>query len=111
MNAAAVHTGKPLCFQFDCLPAFFFDCFAGIGQLRRRRKAQEQALEIRASLRFRPSRRIEYAYVRPGRQLMGEPIAARVVLDVPVDPAFKERLRRKLWDLVQAQVRNRRGDA
>jgi len=32
-------------------------------------------------------------------------------LEVPVDPAFKERLRRKLWDLVQAQVRNRRGDA
>lgn len=32
-------------------------------------------------------------------------------LEVPVDPAFKERLRRKLWDLVQAQVRTRRGDA
>ena len=32
-------------------------------------------------------------------------------LEVPVDPAFKERLRRKLWDLVQAQMRNRRGDA
>jgi hypothetical protein len=33
------------------------------------------------------------------------------VLDVPVDPAFKERLRRKLWELVQEQLRNRRGDA
>ena len=32
-------------------------------------------------------------------------------LDVPVDPAFKERLRRKLWELVQEQLRNRRGDA
>ena len=31
--------------------------------------------------------------------------------DVPVDPAFKERLRRKLWDLLQEQLRNRRGDA
>ena len=32
-------------------------------------------------------------------------------LEVPVDPAFKERLRRKLWDLLQEQLRNRRGDA
>ena len=32
-------------------------------------------------------------------------------LEVPIDPAFKERLRRKLWDLVQEQVRRRRGDA
>ena len=32
-------------------------------------------------------------------------------LDVQVDPAFKERLRQKLWDLVQEQVRKRRGDA
>jgi hypothetical protein len=32
-------------------------------------------------------------------------------LDVPVDPAFKERLRQKLWDLLQEQVRKRRGDA
>ena len=32
-------------------------------------------------------------------------------LDVPVDPAFKERLRRKLWELVQEQVRQRKGDA
>ena len=31
--------------------------------------------------------------------------------DVPVDPAFKERLRQKLWDLLQEQVRKRRGDA
>jgi hypothetical protein len=31
--------------------------------------------------------------------------------DVPVDPAFKERLRRKLWELVQEQLRRRRGDA
>ena len=59
MNAAAVRTGKLLCFQFDCLPAFFFDCFTGIGQLGRRRTAHEQALKIRASLRFGPSRRIE----------------------------------------------------
>jgi hypothetical protein len=32
-------------------------------------------------------------------------------LDVPVDPAFKERLRQRLWELVQEQVRQRRGDA
>lgn len=32
-------------------------------------------------------------------------------IDVPVDPAFKERLRRKLWELVQEQLRKRRGDA
>jgi hypothetical protein len=32
-------------------------------------------------------------------------------MEVPVDPAFKERLRRKLWELVQEQIRNRRGDA
>lgn len=32
-----------------------------------------------------PSRRIDYAYVRPGRQLMGEPLAAQVVLDTPVE--------------------------
>jgi len=32
-------------------------------------------------------------------------------LDVPVDPAFKERLRKKLWELVQEQLRKRRGDA
>jgi hypothetical protein len=30
--------------------------------------------------------------------------------DVPIDPAFKERLRRKLWALVQEQLRQRRGD-
>lgn len=38
------------------------------------------------------------------------------LLDVPVDPRFKERLKRKLWKLVQDQVRRRererkRGDA
>ena len=27
------------------------------------------------------------------------------LLDVPVDPVFKERLRQRLWELVQAQVR------
>jgi len=32
-------------------------------------------------------------------------------LEVPVDPAFKERLRRKLWKLVQEQLRNRKSDA
>lgn len=32
-------------------------------------------------------------------------------VDVPVDPAFKERLRRKLWELVQEQLQRRRGDA
>jgi hypothetical protein len=32
-------------------------------------------------------------------------------LDVPVDPAFKERLRRKLWALVQEQMRQRRGES
>lgn len=34
MNAAAVHAGKLLCFQFDRCPAFFFDCLSSIGQLR-----------------------------------------------------------------------------
>ena len=29
------------------------------------------------------------------------------LLDVPVDPKFKERLKRKLWDLVQEQARRR----
>ena len=32
-------------------------------------------------------------------------------LDAPVDPAFKERLRQRLWELVQEQLRQRRGDA
>lgn len=32
-------------------------------------------------------------------------------LDVPVDPVFKERLRQRLWELVQEQIRQRRGDA
>lgn len=31
------------------------------------------------------------------------------LLDVPVDPAFKERLRQQLWELVQANARARRG--
>ncbi len=26
------------------------------------------------------------------------------LLDVPVDPAFKERLKQRLWDLVQEQL-------
>jgi hypothetical protein len=26
------------------------------------------------------------------------------LLDVPVDPAFKERLKQRLWELVQAQL-------
>lgn len=30
------------------------------------------------------------------------------LLDVPLDPRFKERLKRKLWDLVQEQARRRR---
>ena len=29
------------------------------------------------------------------------------LLDVPVDPKFKERLKRRLWDLVQEQARRR----
>ncbi len=29
------------------------------------------------------------------------------LLDVPVDPKFKERLKRKLWELVQEQARRR----
>jgi len=33
------------------------------------------------------------------------------LLDVPVDPAFKERLRQRLWQLVQEQLRRNRGDA
>jgi hypothetical protein len=32
-------------------------------------------------------------------------------LEVPVDPAFKERLRRRLWKLLQDQLRRRRSDA
>ena len=33
------------------------------------------------------------------------------MMDVKVDPAFKERLRKKLWDLVQEQSgRSRSGD-
>jgi hypothetical protein len=32
-------------------------------------------------------------------------------LDAPIDPAFKERLRQRLWELVQEQVRKHRGDA
>lgn len=31
------------------------------------------------------------------------------LMDVPVDPEFKERLRQRLWDLVQQRAR-RRGD-
>lgn len=31
------------------------------------------------------------------------------LLDVPVDPAFKERLKQRLWELVQAQVPGKRG--
>ena len=30
------------------------------------------------------------------------------LLDVPVDPKFKERLKRKLWELVQEQAQRRR---
>lgn len=29
------------------------------------------------------------------------------LLDVPVDPRFKERLKRRLWDLVQEQAARR----
>ena len=29
------------------------------------------------------------------------------LLDVPVDPRFKERLKQRLWDLVQEQARRR----
>ena len=29
------------------------------------------------------------------------------LLDVPVDPRFKERLKRRLWELLQAQTRGR----
>lgn len=29
------------------------------------------------------------------------------LLDVPLDPRFKERLKRKLWELVQEQARRR----
>ena len=35
-----------------------------------------------------PSRRIDYVYVRPGRQLTGEPLSAHVVLDAPVDDVW-----------------------
>jgi hypothetical protein len=30
------------------------------------------------------------------------------LLDVPVDPRFRERLKRKLWELVQEQARRRK---
>jgi hypothetical protein len=30
------------------------------------------------------------------------------LLDVPVDPRFKERLKRRLWELVQSQTRERK---
>ena len=30
------------------------------------------------------------------------------LLDVPMDPRFKERLKRKLWELVQEQARRRK---
>ena len=59
MNAAAMRTGKFLRFHFGCLPVLFFDCLAGIGQLRRRRTAHEQAFDTGPGLCFRPSRRIE----------------------------------------------------
>jgi len=32
------------------------------------------------------------------------------ILDVPVDPRFKERLKRKLWKLVQEQMAGRKPD-
>jgi hypothetical protein len=32
------------------------------------------------------------------------------VLDVPVDPRFKERLKRRLWRLVQDQLAGRKPD-
>ena len=34
------------------------------------------------------------------------------LLDVPVDPKFRERLKRRLWELVQAQAqaRSRKGE-
>ena len=59
VHAAAVRTGKLLRFQFHCWPAFFFDCLAGIGQLRRRRTAHQQAFDIGPDLWFGPSRRIK----------------------------------------------------
>ena len=59
VHAAAVRTRKPLCFQFRCWPAFFFDCSAGIGQFRRRRTAHQQAFDIGPRLYFRASRRIK----------------------------------------------------
>ncbi len=31
------------------------------------------------------------------------------LVDVRADPAFKERLRRRLWEMVQAQSRGQRG--
>jgi hypothetical protein len=32
------------------------------------------------------------------------------LLDVPVDPRFKERLKRRLWELVQRQAKERESD-
>jgi hypothetical protein len=31
------------------------------------------------------------------------------LLDVPVDPRFRERLKRRLWQLVQEQAQSRKG--
>jgi hypothetical protein len=33
------------------------------------------------------------------------------LLDVPVDPVFKEQLKQRLWELVQAQVRGKHGSS
>jgi hypothetical protein len=49
------------------------------------------------------------------REIMGEPVTdteleelrdflAADLLDVPVDPAFKEALRRRLWEMMRAHV-------
>jgi hypothetical protein len=52
MNATAVRAVDLLCFHRRRLPALFFYCHSGIGELRRGRTAHEQAFNVKASLRF-----------------------------------------------------------
>ena len=71
VHSAAVCTGKLLRFQFHCWPAFFFDCLASIGQLRRRRTAHQQAFNIGPGFYFRASRRIKQEsrrHIRVGKR-------------------------------------------
>ena len=46
MDFAAVGTGKLLQFNLGRAPEFFFNCLAGIGQLRRRGTPHQQAFHV-----------------------------------------------------------------